>query len=314
MATILVTHGIPAEGFQALAAHRIIIPEPLEAFSEAELCEYGSQAEAIVAVGRVSRRVIESGKKLKIIANYGAGYDLVDVAAAAEFGVPVTNIPETVTRDTAELAVGLMLAVSRMIGEMNLRLRREAPETLFGTGRNMGFSLHGRTLGIVGCGRIGGRTAQIARALGMRVIGYSRRGVDPETAEPVELNRLLETADVVSLHCPLNDASRGLIGREAFARMKPGTILINTARGAVVDQEALLEALEKGIIAGAGLDVFPEEPHISEEILKHENVVCTPHIGTNTEQTRFEMAQACARQILDALAGRRPANIVNGLM
>lgn len=313
MATILVTHGIPAEGFRALMGHRIIMPEPLEAFSEAELCQYAAQADAIVAVGRVSRRVIELGERLRIIANYGAGYDQVDIAAAAEYGVPVTNIPETVTRDTAELAIGLMLAVSRRIGEMNLRLRREALETLFGTGRNMGFSLHGRILGIVGCGRIGGRTAQIARALGMRVIGYSRRGADPDVAEPVELNRLLETADVISLHCPLNDASRGLIGRDAFARIKPGAILINTARGAVVDHEALLEALENGRIAGAGLDVFPEEPHIPEQLLQHENVVCTPHIGTNTEQTRFEMAQACSRQILDVLDGKRPANIVNGL-
>lgn len=313
MATILVTHGIPAEGFRALSAHQIIIPKPLEAFSEEELLSHVPQADAIVAAGRVTRRVIAHGKKLRIIANYGAGYDLVDIAAAAEHGVLVTNIPEMVTHATAELAIGLMLAVSRRIGEMNLRLRREAPESLFGNGKHMGVSLHGRTLGIVGCGRIGGCTAQIARALGMRVIGYSRRGVDPDVAEPVELNRLLETADVISLHCPLNDSSRGLIGRDAFARVKPGAMLINTARGGVVDHEALLEALEKGIISGAGLDVFPDEPHIPAELLRHENVVCTPHIGTNTQQTRFEMAQACSMQILDVLDGKRPANIVNGL-
>jgi len=313
MATILVTHGIPAEGFYPLEGHRLILPAPLSAFSEAELQAFAPEVDAVVAVGAVSREFIRKAGKLRIIANYGAGYDAVDIAAAREYGVPVTNIPDTVTRDTAELAIGLMLAVSRRIGEMNLRLRSECPESLFGTGRNMGCSLHGRTLGIVGCGRIGRQTAQFARALGVHVIGYSRRGADSSAVEAVELNELLARADVISLHCPLNEESRGLIGEDAFSRMKRGVMLVNTARGAVVDHDALLRALENGIVAGAGLDVFPEEPHIPEGILKHANVVCTPHIGTNTQQTRYEMARACSMQILDVLGGRRPANIVNGL-
>lgn len=313
MATILVTHGIPAEGFYPLEGHRIILPAPLGAFSEAELMQHAPEADAIVAVGAVSRRVIEAAGRLKIIANYGAGYDAVDIAAAREMGVPVTNIPEVVGRDTAELAIGLMLAVSRRIGEMNLRMRSEAPENLFGTGRNMGSSLHGRTLGIVGCGRIGSRVAQVARALGMDVLGCSRRGADPAVARPVGLDELLRQADVISLHCPLTEETRGLIGRAAFAQMKPGAMLINTARGAVVDHDALLEALEEGRIAGAGLDVFPDEPHVPAALLAHAQVVCTPHIGCNTRETRFEMARACSMQILDALAGKRPANIVNGL-
>ena len=180
-------------------------------------------------------------------------------------------------------------------------------------GRHMGRSLRGQTLGIVGFGRIGRRTAQLARVFGMPVLGYSRSGADEAFCEPVDLPTLLQRSDVVSLHCPLTAESRGLIGRKELVMMKPGALLINTARGAVVDHDALLEALESGHLGGAGLDVYPDEPHIPEALLRHENVVCTPHIGTNTIQTRDEMAAACSAQILDALAGRRPQNIVNGL-
>ena len=313
MATILITHGIPAEGFRLLDGHRIIMPEPLAAYSVEELTALIADADAVVAGGKLPGDVIRKGTKLRIIANYGAGYDGVDVRAAAACGVPVTNIPDTVTRDTAELAIALMLAVSRRVGEMNLRLRREPSPTLFGMGRHMGRSLRGQTLGIVGCGRIGRCTARIAAALGMRVLGYSRSGADASVCEPVDLPTLLREADVVSLHCPLTDATRGLINAEAFRQMKPGAILINTARGAVVDTEALLAALDSGALSGAGLDVYPDEPNIPAALLERNNVVCTPHVGTNTEQTRREMAEACSRQILDALAGKRPENIVNGV-
>jgi len=313
MATILITHGIPAEGFSLLAGHKIIMPEPLAAYSMEELMALIPQADAVVAGGKLPGDVIRQGAKLKIIANYGAGYDGVDVATAAACGVPVTNIPDTVTRDTAELAIGLMLAVSRRIGEMNLRLRREAPETLFGMGRHMGRSLRGQTLGIVGCGRIGRCTARMASALGMRVLGYSRSGADASVCEPTDLSTLLREADVVSLHCPLTPDTRGLMNAEAFSQMKPGAMLINTARGAVVDTQALLDALDSGRLSGAGLDVYPDEPHIPVALLSRDNVVCTPHTGTNTQQTRYEMAQACSRQILDVLNGKRPENIVNGL-
>lgn len=313
MATILITHGVPAEGFRLLEGHEIIMPAPLAAYSMQELAELIPQADAVVAGGKLPGEVIRQGGRLKIIANYGAGYDGVDVAAAAECGVPVTNIPDTVTHDTAELAIGLMLAVSRRIGEMNLRLRSEPSNTLFGMGRHMGASLRGKTLGIVGFGRIGRCTARMAAALGMRVLGYSRSGADASLCEPTELHELLRRSDIVSLHCPLTPQSRGLMNAETFAMMKPGAMLINTARGAVVDTEALLAALRSGHLRGAGLDVYPDEPNIPEALLERNDVVCTPHIGTNTEQTRCEMAEACSRQILDALAGKRPVNIVNGL-
>lgn len=313
MATILITHGIPAAGLEALDGHSIIMPAPLAAYSMDELHALIPSADAVIAGGRLPGDVIRAGRKLKIIANYGAGYDGVDVAAAAACGIPVTNIPWTVTQPTAELAVGLMLAVSRRIGEMNLRLRREEPSALFGMGRFMGNTLSGRTLGIIGCGRIGSRVAQIARALDMRVIAFSRHAIPPEVAEQHDLPALLATADVISLHCPATPETYHLLDAKAFAAMKDGAVVINTARGAVIDHTALAQALRSGKLSGAGLDVYPDEPRIPPELLAMENVVCTPHVGANTAQTRSEMAAACARQILDALAGKRPESIVNGL-
>lgn len=313
MATILITHGIPTAGLERLAEHKLIMPAPLMAYSMEELQALIPQAEAVIAGGKLPAEVIRAGKGLKIIANYGAGYDSVDIAAAAECGVPVTNIPDTVTDATAELAIGLMLSVSRRIGEMNLRLRREESAALFGMGRHMGSTLRGRTLGVIGCGRIGSRVAQMAKALGMQVIAFSRSGVAADIARQVDFPTLLSCADVISLHCPLTEETRHLLSGDAFAAMKPGAILINTARGGIVDHHALAEALRTGKLAGAGLDVYPAEPAIPAELLALENVVCTPHVGANTAQTRAAMAQACTRQILDALAGGRPESIVNGL-
>lgn len=222
MATILVTHGIPAEGFSLLSGEKIVIPKPLMQFSMDELAALIPAADAVVACGALPGEIIRRGRKLRIIANYGAGYDGVDVHAAAECGIPVTNLPDTVTDSTAELAIGLMLAVSRRIGENSLRARAEAPENLFGMGKNMGRSLRGQTLGLLGCGRIGKRTAEIAAALGMRCIGYSRHGVNHPQVESVTLPELLAQSDVLSLHCPLTQETRRLLDRSALARMKQG--------------------------------------------------------------------------------------------
>lgn len=313
MATILITHGIPTAGLEALSGHEMIMPAPLAAYSMDELRALIPSADAVIAGGRLPGDLIRAGKRLKIIANYGAGYDGVDVAAASACGIPVTNIPWTVTDATAELAIGLMLAVSRRIGEMNLRLRREDSASLFGMGRFMGDTLQGRTLGIIGCGRIGTQVAQVAKVLGMRVIAHSRRPVSSEVAENCDLQTLLAISDVISLHCPSTPETRHLLNEDAFAVMKHSAIVINTARGAVIDHAALISALRSGRLAGAGLDVYPDEPNIPAALLDMDNVVCTPHIGANTAQTRADMAAACARQILDALAGKRPESIVNGI-
>lgn len=313
MARIIVTHGLPAEGFELLREHEVVMPPMLQAFTTEELKEMIADADAVVAGGALPAEVIEAAGRLRIITNYGAGYDKVDIAAAAARGIPVTNIPEAVTDVTAEIAVALMLAVARRVGEMNLRARREEPSGLFGMGRDMGMTLRGKTLGIFGCGRIGGRVAEIAKVLGMRVLGYSRRGADPAVAEPVTFGELIARSDVLSLHCPLTEETRGVISRDVLWRMKPGSVLINTARGAVVDNDALAEAVASGQLSGAGLDVFPEEPRIPARLLEQERIVVTPHVGSNTYEDRCAMARACCVQILDALTGKRPKNIVNGL-
>ncbi len=313
MATILLTHGLPTAGLDMLAGHRVIIPAPLTAFSRAELLSLLPEADAVIAGGLLDGEMIRRGTRLRVIANYGAGYDRVDVAEAALCGIPVTNIPEQVTAATAELALGLMLAVSRRIGEMNLRLRQEEPSALFGVGKNMGRGLAGQTLGILGLGRIGGAVARLGRALGMEVLGFNRHGVDPAVAQPVPLEALLAKADVLSIHCPLTPETRGMVDAAMLARMKPGAILINTARGAIVDSDALADAIESGHLAGAGLDVFPDEPNVPQRLLRLPQCVLTPHMGTNAADTREAMLRACCRQVLDALEGRRPANIVNGL-
>ncbi|MBQ3080728.1 MAG: D-glycerate dehydrogenase [Clostridia bacterium] len=313
MAVILFTHWVPTEGFEALSEHELLIPGKFSFYSDAELMRLAPKADAIVAGGKLTGKVIEKCGNLKIITSYGAGYDGVDINAARKKNVYVTNIPHTVTNATAELAVGLMLSVLRRIGEMNNRIRIDNSRELFGMGKNMGLSLNGLTLGIIGCGRIGKRVSALARAFGMRVIGYSRSGADPEYFEPCGMDALLASADVISVHCPLTDETRGMIDKKAFESMKKGAVLINTARGAVIDTEALIENLKSGHISGAGLDVYPDEPNIPEELTKFPNAVLTPHIGSNTQDTRREMAMAISGQILAVLNGERPAGIVNGL-
>lgn len=311
MATILVTHGIPAEGFAALHAHEIIIPPPLSRFTHEELLRLMPQADAVVACGALPGDVIRCGKKLRLIANYGAGYDGVDVRTATECGIFVTNLPDTVAECTAELALGLMLAVSRRIGENNCLLRQGAPEECFGMGLRMGRMLRGQTLGLIGCGRIGGRVGEMASALGMRVVAYTPSGVRHPLIQPMEMEMLLQTADIVSLHCPLTPQTRGMMGRRQLQQMKAGAMLINTARGAVVDMDALADMLACGHLSGAGLDVYPDEPHVPARLTQLPQAVLTPHIGANTQQVRTQMAQECAAQILDALAGKRPAHVLN---
>ena len=297
MATILISHGLPTAGLEMLEGHEILIPAPLTAFTRAEMLSLLPRAGAVIAAGLLDGEMIRAGSRLKLIANYGAGYDRVDVRTAADCGVMVTNIPEQVADATAELTIGLMLAASRRIGEMNLRLRRETPESLFGIGRNMGCSLRGRTLGI----------------LGMEVIAHNRHGADPALARNVSLTELQAHADVLTIHCPLTAETRGLVDEGFLRGMKPGAILVNASRGGIVDYDALADALEQGRIFAAGLDVYPDEPHIPQRLLDQPRCVLTPHIGSNAADTREAMMRAICGQILDVLAGRRPVNIVNGL-
>ena len=262
---------------------------------------------------------------LRCIGVIATGYDVVDIAAAGKRGIPVMNVVNYGTEAVAQHAFALLLELCRRtaLHDAGIRSGRWAagPDWCFWDTPQV--ELSGKVMGILGFGTIGRRVAELAHAFGMKVIAASARKSAAELSassapvsfpvEFVEMDELFRASDVLSLHCPLTEETRGIISRERLSKMKKGAILINTARGAVVDNDALADAVAGGHLAGAGLDVFPDEPHIPAKLLEQERIVVTPHVGSNTREARCAMAAACSQQILDALAGRRPEHIVNGL-
>jgi glyoxylate reductase len=243
-----------------------------------------------------------AGPQLRIVANYGVGVNNLDLEAAARHGVLITNTPDVLTRTTAELAVTLMLTLLRRVAEGDRMIRRRE-RWRFSLEFMLGESLDGKVVGIVGAGRIGRETGRLTEAFGARTILAGRS--DP-------LADLLGEADVVSLHCPLTAETRHLIGAQAFERMKPSAVLVNTARGPIVDEAALVQALRAGEIAGAALDVFEFEPVVTEELLDFENVVLTPHLGSATRSTREAMGMLAVEALRAVLLrGERPPNTVS---
>lgn len=244
-----------------------------------------------------------AGPALRVVANHAVGVDNIDLAAARARGVVIANTPDVLTRATAEFTVALLLSLARRVAEGDRLLRRRerwqwAPTFMLGSG------LAGRTLGVVGRGRIGGEVARLAEAFGMRVVHASRRGGLP-------LEQLLAESDAITLHCPLTPETRHLIDGRALSLMRPGALLVNVARGPVVDEEALVRALEGGHLGGAALDVFEREPEVHPRLLDLENVVLAPHLGSATHETREAMGRLCAgalRAVL--LEGRLPPNLV----
>lgn len=310
--TVVITHAIPKPGLERLYEEcTVYYPEHAPVYSDEELMKILPGCDAVLAGGALTREMIGCAKKLKIISNYGAGYDRVDVDAADEAGVIVTNIPDSTSYSTAELAFVLMLTTYRRIAELDRMLRTQPSRNAFGMGKHMGHNLAGATLGIIGMGRIGRTLAGMAGAFGMKVIYHNRRKIEGMEEDWRSLNDLLSEADIVSLNCPLTEETRGLIGKEQFEKMKPGAVLVNTARGGVVDTGALIEVLRNGKLGGAGIDVYPNEPEVPEELKAFENVVLTPHIGTNTHEARKGMAAAAAERILTVRDGKTPENIVN---
>ena len=248
-----------------------------------------------------------AGPDLRVVANFGVGYDSVDVEAATRRGVVVANTPDVLTAATAELAVALLLTLLRRVAEGDRLVRRGAEWALAPTFM-LGEGLVGKTLGIVGLGRIGREVARLAEAFGMRVV--HTRGSGPY--EELPLRQLLAEADIVSLHTPLTEETRHLIGPRELALMRPSAVLVNVARGPIVDEEALVEALEAGEIAGAALDVYEREPEVHPGLLGLENVVLSPQLGSATVAAREAMGMLCA-EALEAvlLENRLPENAVN---
>ena len=248
----------------------------------------------------VDRAVIEAGTALKVISTVAVGYNNIDVAAARERGIVVTNTPDVLTEATADLAWALVMDVTRRVSEGDRLVRRGAWKG-WAFDFMLGSSLRGKQLGVVGFGRIGRAVAARAEAFGMRV-AYTRAqsSGDPHA---IPLDRLLATSDVVSLHCPLSPATTHLIDQAALARMKRSAYLINTSRGPVVDEAALAWALKNRMIAGAALDVYEREPQVHQDLLALENVVLAPHLGSATTETRTAMADLAVRNVVAVLGG-----------
>jgi len=315
MAKILVTHGVPAGGFGLLAPDELIMPEAGGAFGREALLALLPDCDAVVACGAFDRPLMETCRKVRLIVVYGAGYDAVDVAAATALGIPVASVPDSVTEATAQLTITLMLTLLRRVCELDRSVREaESTRGLFVMGRSMGVTPESLTLGVIGMGRIGSRVAELGRALRMRTV-YANRDVKPFSvtgnARRLPVEELLRVSDVVTLHCPLTSETEGMIGRRELALMRPTAFLINASRGRLIDEAGLAEALEQGRLAGAALDVYANEPEVAERLKRLPNVVLTPHIGSNTLHTRNRMAEACAARVADALAGRRPAGLLN---
>jgi glyoxylate reductase len=256
---------------------------------------------------RIDEVVLSVGKKLKVISTVAVGVDNIDVVAAKDRGIVVTNTPDILAGATAELTWALLLAVMRRIGEGD-RLIRNRNWKGWAFDFLLGAELRGKQLGIIGAGRIGRAVAAIAPAFGMRTVYAARPGQSEGqvvSGVPVfSLDELLLTSDVVSVHLPLTVDTRHFINRRTLVRMKRSAFLINTSRGGVVDETALAWALDQRLIAGAGLDVFEDEPHVHSDLVARENVCLTPHLGSATRETRTAMAELAVRNVLEVLEGR----------
>ncbi len=263
----------------------------------------------------VPAAMIEAAPRLKVIGNYGVGYNNIDVAAASKRGILVTNTPGVLTEATADTTWALIMAVARRTVEADAYVRAGKFDG-WRASLLLGLELAGKTLGVVGLGLIGQAVARRALGFGMRVTYAGRRRAAPEVeatlrAQFIPLDDLLREADVVSIHCPLSPETRRLLDGRRLALMKPTAVLINTARGPIVEEVALVQALRAKRLAGAGLDVYEEEPRLAAGLADLSNVVLFPHIGSSTLETREGMARLAAENVRAALEGRRPPNLVN---
>lgn len=266
----------------------------------------------------ISPDVITACAELKMVANRAVGFDNVPIPEATKRGIIVTNTPGVLDAATADLAMALLLATTRRICEAD-RYVRAGKWSGFKSDLMLGPDLDGKTIGIIGMGRIGKAFAKRARAFGLNII-YTRMsqrdGTDEKLraelgARRVELDELLTTSDFISIHCPLNAQTRGSIGQRELDMMKPSCVLINTARGAIIDEQALVSHLVQRKILAAGLDVFAQEPNVPKELFELANVVLLPHIGSACFETRFRMSELAVESIISAFSGKRPHNLVN---
>lgn len=314
MARVLVTRNLPEGGLEPLAGHDLIGPKADDSpYSHDELCGLAAECDAIVSLltDQIDVDVLAAGAgKVRVVANVAVGYDNIDVAAARTHGITVCNTPGVLDDTTADTAFLLILAASRLASEAETDLRADRWNG-WGVTQYLGRDVHGAVLGIVGYGRIGRAVAERAAGFGMRVIHHARNntGVAGYVAD---LDALLGAADIVTLHVPGGTATRHLIDERRLALMKPTAVLVNTARGTVIDESALAEALHDGRLFAAGLDVFEREPLIEPRLLNAPRTVLLPHIGSASHATRTRMATMATSAVATVLAGGVPPNVIPG--
>ena len=317
MTKILVTYDMFRDGFAELEErYEVTFPEGRD-FTYQEVLELIPAYDGLCSMFNfpVNQALLEKASNLKIVANYAVGYDNIDVAFCTQKGIAVANTPDSVIAPTANLALGLLLDVARRITECDRKFRNEGISMKVDVSMYQGVSITGKTLGIIGMGRIGKALARRAIACGMHVIYHNRRPLSKEEelsfpATYVTKEELLRQSDFVSLNAPFYAETHHIIGANELAMMKPTAILINTARGPLIDELALVRALKEGQIYGAGLDMFEFGDHPSPDLLEMEKVVLTPHLGTQTKETRLEMAKAVADNVIGFFEGDRPVTRV----
>lgn len=309
MKKILMGHNFVREGFRSLEGKFDIIYPQNDLFKKEEVLELIKDVDVLVPnfSFQTNAEIIDAGANLKLIANFGVGYNNIDVAYASSKGITVTNTPQSVLEPTAELCFALIMATSRKVAYYNHKLHNgvRLDWSLFG---DLGMSLYGQTLGIYGMGRIGQAVARRAVASGMNIIYYNRHALPKEIEDKygavyVDFETLLKKSDVISLNAPATAETYHLIGEKELREMKPTAILVNTARGQLVDASALAKALKEGTIYAAGLDVYENEPKIPEELVGLDNVVLCPHAGTKTYAGRIAMEEEVAKNITNFFEG-----------
>jgi lactate dehydrogenase-like 2-hydroxyacid dehydrogenase len=317
-AKVLVARRIYPEALQFLREHaEVDYNNSDDRLDTVELLRRAAGAAAIMTptTQRFDAGLLDRLDGVRLIANIGVGFDNVDIAAASQRGILVSNTPDVLTETTADFAFALLLAAARRITEAN-RYLVEGRWTKGGIDFLAGHDVHHRTLGIFGLGRIGAAVARRGKGFSMKILYHDSRTAgkaleDELGATLVSKEQLLRDSDFISLHVPLSASTQKLIGEPELHQMKKTSILINTSRGAVVDEQALIKAIQERWIAGAGLDVFEREPQVNPILLHLDNVIATPHIASSSEDTRREMCLLAARNILSVLEGKRPETLVN---